>query len=106
MKHRIFAIALACAATLAAAAGGLTDSSDRKFENEMNAHIDAQIAAGKVVCDGLPELSAGHLSMCEQLRASRKEKEIEQTCKAKKLKGEAFKSCAAPISKKYRLRDE
>lgn len=105
MKTRLFAIALACAATVAAA-GDLTDSSDRTIQNNMNAHLDTQIAAGKVACDGLPTLSAGLLSLCDTMRDARKEKELEQTCRAKKLKGAAFKTCADPVRHKYRLRDE
>ena len=106
MKTRIFFISLACAATVAAAAGDVTDSSNRAFEKKINAHIDAQLAAGKVACDGLPSLDVAAISMCDLLRDSRSENEVEQNCKAKKLKGAALKSCLSPIYKKYRLRDE
>lgn len=105
MKTRFFAIALACAATFATA-GELTDSSDRTFEKKINAHIDSQLAAGKVACDGLQKLDVASISMCDLLRDSREEKEIEASCKSKKLKGAAFKTCANPIRQKYRLRDE
>lgn len=106
MKKRLFAIALACAATAATAAGDVTDSGNRAFEKKINAHIDTQLAAGKVACDGLPSLDVAAISMCDLLRDSRAEKEVEQNCKAKKLKGAALKSCLSPIYKKYRVRDE
>lgn len=98
--------ALSLCAPHVAGAGELTDSNDRTNENSMNAHIDSQLSSGKVACDGLPKLSAGAQSLCRLLRDAREEKELDQTCRAKKLKGPAFKKCAEPIRHKYRLRDE
>ena len=106
MKTRIFAIALACAATVAAAAGDVTDSTDSTGRDAMKKHIASQLAAGKVACDGLPSLSAGLQSMCDTMRNRQEEDEVKQTCLAKKLKGPALKTCTAPIRHKYRLRDE